>query len=64
MDGRTDREHEVLRLVAVGYTNREIADHSAISENTVEFRMRRVLDELRPRARRFLTQGDQNYTTG
>ena len=47
----TDREHEVLRLVAAGLTNREIADRLSISENTVKFHMRGILDKLHLRNR-------------
>lgn len=50
-DALTDREHEVLRLVAAGHTNREIADRLAISENTVKFHMRGILDKLHLRNR-------------
>ena len=50
-DALTDREHEVLRLVAAGQTNREIADRLAISENTVKFHMRGILDKLHLRNR-------------
>ena len=34
-DGLTDREVEVLRLIAVGRTNRQVADELTISEKTV-----------------------------
>ena len=34
-DGLTEREVEVLRLIAVGKTNRDIADQLVISQNTV-----------------------------
>jgi DNA-binding NarL/FixJ family response regulator len=44
--GLTDREQEVLRLVASGLTNRAVADRLAISENTVKFHMRGILDKL------------------
>jgi DNA-binding NarL/FixJ family response regulator len=50
-DALTDREHEVLRLVAAGNTNREIADRLSISENTVKFHMRGILDKLHLRNR-------------
>ncbi len=49
--GLTDREQEVLRLVAAGHTNREIADRLSISENTVKFHMRGILDRLHLRNR-------------
>ena len=47
----TEREEEVLRLVAGGGTNREIADRLSISENTVKFHMRGILDKLHLRNR-------------
>lgn len=47
----TDREAEVLRLVGSGLTNREIAGRLAISENTVKFHMRGILDKLHLRNR-------------
>lgn len=47
----TEREHEVLRLVTAGHTNREIADRLSISENTVKFHMRGILDKLHLRNR-------------
>ena len=50
-DTLTDREWEVLRLVAAGHTNREIADRLSISENTVKFHMRGILDKLHLRNR-------------
>ena len=40
------REMEVLRLVAGGVTNKEVADALFISENTVKFHMKNILDKL------------------
>lgn len=45
-DELTDREREVLRLVADGATNREIASSLYISENTVSFHMKNILAKL------------------
>jgi len=45
-DELTDREREVLRLVADGATNREIASALYISENTVSFHMKNILGKL------------------
>jgi DNA-binding NarL/FixJ family response regulator len=45
-DELTDREREVLRLVAEGATNREIAATLYISGNTVGFHMKNILAKL------------------
>jgi DNA-binding NarL/FixJ family response regulator len=42
----TDREVEVLRLVAKGLSNREIGSELYISENTVKNHVRNVLEKL------------------
>jgi DNA-binding NarL/FixJ family response regulator len=42
----TDRELEVLRLVAQGHTNREVADQLYIAENTVKNHVRNILEKL------------------
>jgi DNA-binding NarL/FixJ family response regulator len=42
----TDRERDVLRLVADGATNREIGTRLFISENTVSFHMKNILAKL------------------
>jgi DNA-binding NarL/FixJ family response regulator len=42
----TPREHEVLDLVAEGATNAEIALQLTISENTVKFHMKNILQKL------------------
>ena len=42
----TDREHEVLRLLAQGRPNKEIAALLAISERTVKFHVSAILSKL------------------
>jgi DNA-binding NarL/FixJ family response regulator len=42
----TDREMEVLRHVTVGLRNREIAVELGISENTVKFHLKNIVEKL------------------
>jgi two-component system response regulator NreC len=42
----SDREYEVLRLVAEGYTNREVAEQVCLSVKTVETYRARLMDKL------------------
>jgi DNA-binding NarL/FixJ family response regulator len=42
----TDREVEVLRLVTAGQRNREIAVELGISENTVKFHLKNIVEKL------------------
>ena len=42
----TQRELEVLKLVAKGQSNREIGDELYISENTVKNHVRNILEKL------------------
>lgn len=44
--GLSDRETEVLELVAAGRSNREIASQLYISESTVKYHLRNILDKL------------------
>jgi DNA-binding NarL/FixJ family response regulator len=46
LDQLTDREHEVLRLVARGWSNGEIAAHLYLGEATVKTHVGRVLMKL------------------
>jgi DNA-binding NarL/FixJ family response regulator len=50
-DELTDREAEVLQTVSGGASNREVAAALHISENTVKFHMKNILDKLHLRSR-------------
>ena len=47
----TDREKEVLRLVAEGATNRDIAGRLNVTENTVKYHLKNILEKLHLRNR-------------
>jgi len=42
----TDRENEVLELIAYGFTNKEIADNLSISESTAENHIHNIYTKL------------------
>jgi DNA-binding NarL/FixJ family response regulator len=50
-DDLTPREREVLELVAQGSTNAEIARRLGVSENTIKFHMKNILQKLHGRNR-------------
>ena len=45
-DGLTEREVEVLRLLAKGYTNARIAQELGVGERTVGFHISNILKKL------------------
>ncbi len=47
----TEREIEIIRLVAQGLGNKEIATQLSLSENTVKTHVRHILDKLQLRSR-------------
>lgn len=51
LDRLTEREHEVLRLVVQGASNREIADRLVITEGTVKSHISNILSRLEARDR-------------
>jgi DNA-binding NarL/FixJ family response regulator len=50
-DELTDREKEVLELVSMGDLNKEIASKLYITENTVKYHLRNIMDKLHLRNR-------------
>jgi len=50
-DGLSQREREVLQLIAEGYTSQEVADRLFLSPKTVETYRSRIADKLRIRHR-------------
>jgi two-component system response regulator NreC len=52
----SQREREVLRLVALGHTNQEIADQLYLSVKTVETYRSRVMNKLNLRSRSALVR--------
>lgn len=51
LDALTEREVEVLRLIAQGLGNKEIAARLLLSENTVKTHVRNILSKLNARSR-------------
>ena len=51
LNGLTAREFEVLKQLGTGATNRQIADHLFIAENTVKIHVRNIYEKLRLRNR-------------
>lgn len=51
IDSLSPREKEVLDLVSQGLTNKEVAGNLYISENTVKYHMKNILDKLHLRNR-------------
>jgi two-component system, NarL family, response regulator NreC len=52
----TEREQEVLRLVALGHTNQEIAEALVLSVKTVESYKARLMEKLGLRGRAALVR--------
>jgi two-component system response regulator NreC len=46
-DDLTERERQILRLIALGYTNQEIGGQLFLSVRTIEAHRRHILDKLR-----------------
>ena len=46
LDARTDREREVLHLLAQGMTNKEIAEALVITANTVKRHLKAIFEKL------------------
>ena len=50
-DDLSERERQILRLIALGYTNQEIAGQLFLSVRTIEAHRRHILDKLRLKTR-------------
>ncbi len=57
----TDREREVLHLIGVSMSNKEIAQRLNISVSTVKNHVHRVLEKLRLRRRRDAVAGREHF---
>lgn len=57
----TPRELEILQLIAQGMSNREIAAHLFVSENTVKTHSSRLFDKLGARRRTQAVQMGQEF---
>ena len=44
--GLTQREHEILGLIAMGFSNREIGEKLFVSENTVKTHSSRLFEKM------------------
>lgn len=51
IESLTDRERNLLRFVAAGLTNQELADRLSVSTNTVKWHLRNIFEKLRIRNR-------------
>jgi DNA-binding NarL/FixJ family response regulator len=51
LDALTRREREVAKLVALGYTDRRIADELTITDGTAGIHVHHILEKLRLRSR-------------
>lgn len=58
--GLTEREKEIARLAAGGFTNKEIGQRLFISENTVKTQLKSIFDKLEINSRSLLKQYIEN----
>lgn len=56
VDDLSPREREVLRLLALGYTNQEVAERLVVSVRTVESHRAHVMTKLRVDSRAAMVQ--------
>ncbi|MCP4544814.1 MAG: response regulator [Chloroflexi bacterium] len=57
----TVRQHQILDLVARGLSNKEIAQELSVSENTIKYHVRQILERLQLKSRYELAQYAQNH---
>jgi len=51
LDGLTEREQEILSLIAKGYSNKEIAEQLMLSVKTIETHKTKIMEKLQLRTR-------------
>ena len=56
-NGLTAREHEVAKLVARGWTNKEVARELGVTDGTVKLHMHNILQKLGEKKRYALYSG-------
>jgi DNA-binding CsgD family transcriptional regulator len=47
----TERERNVLRFVSVGMSNRDLANRLSVSENTIKWHLRNILEKFQTKNR-------------
>lgn len=64
LDSLTEREREVIRLVSLGLSNKEIADKLSIADSTVRHHLTNIFDKLGvPNRHKLLLQSQHVHST-
>ncbi|AZI38280.1 LuxR family transcriptional regulator [Caenibius tardaugens NBRC 16725] len=57
----TERERDLLRFLSLGYSNSDLSDRLAVSENTVKFHLRNIYAKLGVGSRMQAVQAARHY---